>query len=64
MKLNMNCNKQWQAAYDELAKYVYVKEPTTMSYYFGIPLEYASNFSATTLMFAFEVYGKRDVSTP
>jgi len=61
-----NCNfvpdkyKDWQAAYDQLAKHVYPNEPTTMSYYFGIPVEYADNFSATTMMLAFEVYGKRE----
>lgn len=32
-----------------------------MSYYFGVPMEYADNISATTMMLAFEVYGKRDV---
>jgi hypothetical protein len=38
------------------------EEPTTKTYYFGIPLEYAHDYNATTLMFAFEVYGKREVS--
>ena len=37
-------------------------EPTTKTYYFGIPLEYAQDYDKTTMMFAFEVYGKRDVS--
>jgi hypothetical protein len=53
--------RQWQSAYDDLAKYVYAEEKTTMSYYFGIPMEYANNISATTMMLAFEVYGKREV---
>ncbi|KAF2095510.1 hypothetical protein NA57DRAFT_44223, partial [Rhizodiscina lignyota] len=51
---------QWQAAYDELAKYVWASEPTTETYYFGIPMDYAHDFSATTSMLAFEVYGSRD----
>jgi hypothetical protein len=38
-----------------------IEEPTTKTYYFGIPLEYAHDYNATTLMFAFEVYGKREV---
>jgi hypothetical protein len=33
-----------------------------MTYYFGIPMEYKDNFSATNQMLAFEVYGKREVS--
>jgi hypothetical protein len=53
---------QWQAAYDDLAKHVSKNEPTTMTYYFGIPLDYAHDFSKTTSMFAFEVYGCREVS--
>ncbi|KAF2816331.1 uncharacterized protein BDZ99DRAFT_484974 [Mytilinidion resinicola] len=62
-----NCNfvpdnivSQWQAAYDELAKYVWSSEPTTKTYYFGIPLDYAHDFHKTTSMFAFEVYGARE----
>ncbi|KAF2793438.1 hypothetical protein K505DRAFT_244409 [Melanomma pulvis-pyrius CBS 109.77] len=61
-----NCNfvpdkyQDWQAAYDDLAKYVWTSEPTTKTYYFGIPLDYAHDFSKTTSMFAFEVYGSRD----
>lgn len=31
-----------------------------MTYYFGIPLDYANDFSKTTNMFAFEVYGCRE----
>ncbi|KAK5723078.1 hypothetical protein LTR17_014040 [Elasticomyces elasticus] len=50
----------WQAAYDDLAAYVWPKEPTTMTYYFGIPLDYADDFSKTTSMLAFEVYGCRE----
>jgi hypothetical protein len=33
-----------------------------MTYYFGIPMDYADDVSGTTSMFAFEVYGKREVS--
>ncbi|KAK3638167.1 hypothetical protein LTR56_013196 [Elasticomyces elasticus] len=61
-----NCNfvpdhyEDWQAAYDDLATYVWPKEPTTMTYYFGIPLDYADDFSKTTSMLAFEVYGCRE----
>ncbi|KAF2751696.1 hypothetical protein M011DRAFT_414469 [Sporormia fimetaria CBS 119925] len=50
----------WQAAYDKLAEYVWANEPTTKTYYFGIPLDYAHDFSKTTSMLAFEVYGTRD----
>ncbi|KAK5713093.1 hypothetical protein LTR15_011455 [Elasticomyces elasticus] len=50
----------WQAAYDDLAAYVWPKEPTTMTYYFGIPLDYADDFPKTTSMLAFEVYGCRE----
>ncbi|KAF2476238.1 uncharacterized protein BDR25DRAFT_375052 [Lindgomyces ingoldianus] len=61
-----NCNfvpdryGDWQVAYDELAQYVESSELTTKSYYFGIPMDYAHDFSKTTSMFAFEVYGSRD----
>jgi quinol monooxygenase YgiN len=61
-----NCNfvpdkyADWQAAYDTLAVYVQASEPTTKSYYFGIPIDYAHTFAKTTSMFAFEVYGTRD----
>jgi quinol monooxygenase YgiN len=51
--------QKWQAAYDELAKYVEAKELTTLTYYFGLPFEYAKSPSDTTLMFAFEAYGER-----
>ena len=63
-----NCNfipdhyDAWQAAYDDLAEHVWEKEPTTMAYYFGIPLDYAHDFSKTTSMFAIEMYGCREVS--
>ncbi|KAF2430254.1 hypothetical protein EJ08DRAFT_247451 [Tothia fuscella] len=50
----------WQAAYDELAPYVEAKEPNTLTYYFGIPLDYADNHSGTPSMLAFEVYSKRE----
>ena len=61
-----NCNfvpnkyPDWQRAYDTLATYVHASEPSTKSYYFGIPIDYAHNPSATTSMFAFEVYGTRE----
>ena len=63
-----NCNfvpdhyDAWQAAYDDLALHVEPNEPTTQTYYFGIPIDYADDFAKTTSMFAFEVYGKREVS--
>jgi hypothetical protein len=52
---------QWQAAYDDLAQYVWTSEPTKKSYYFGIPLDYVHDFSKTTSMFAFEIYCRRGV---
>ncbi|KAF1842348.1 uncharacterized protein K460DRAFT_420266 [Cucurbitaria berberidis CBS 394.84] len=61
-----NCNfvpdkyNDWQTAYDSLATYVFSSEPTTKSYYFGIPIDYAHDMSKTTSMFAFEVYGSRE----
>ncbi|KAK3704725.1 hypothetical protein LTR37_013699 [Vermiconidia calcicola] len=61
-----NCNfipdhyDDWQAAYDELAVHVSANEPTCMTYYFGVPLDYAHDFAKTTSMFAFEVYGRRE----
>ncbi|EON63160.1 hypothetical protein W97_02387 [Coniosporium apollinis CBS 100218] len=51
---------EWQTAYDALATHVFAAEPTTKTYYFGIPLDYAHDLSATTSMLAFEVYGKRE----
>ncbi|KAJ2906623.1 hypothetical protein MKZ38_000878 [Zalerion maritima] len=50
----------WQACYDELAEYVWEKEPSTLAYYFGIPIDYEKNHSETTMMFAFEAYTNRD----
>lgn len=50
---------QWQAAYDELAEYVYENEPNTISYYFGVPMEHAHAPSRTDSMFAFESYASR-----
>ncbi|CAK7202385.1 hypothetical protein SEUCBS139899_005108 [Sporothrix eucalyptigena] len=50
----------WQGAYDELAKYVWADEPTTETYYFGIPYDFADDVANTPLMFAFEVYDKYD----
>jgi len=32
-----------------------------MSYYFGIPFDYAHDIHATTSMFAFERYSSKDV---
>ena len=61
---NLGIAQQWQAAYDDLAVYVHSSEHTTKSYYFGIPLDYAHDFSKTTSMFAFEIYSSRDVSPP
>ncbi|KAH7406050.1 hypothetical protein DE146DRAFT_779536 [Phaeosphaeria sp. MPI-PUGE-AT-0046c] len=61
-----NCNfvpgkyNDWQSAYDSLASYVFSSEPTTKSYYFGIPIDYAHAIPSTTSMFAFEVYGTRE----
>lgn len=54
---------QWQAAYDKLGEYVWKEEPSTLSYYFGIPYDYEHDFEATPLMFAFEVYKDREVMT-
>ncbi|RDW64241.1 hypothetical protein BP5796_10743 [Coleophoma crateriformis] len=50
----------WQAAYDKLDEYVWANEPTTKTYYFGIPLENEDRFSKTDQMLAFEIYGKRE----
>ncbi|KAF7556789.1 hypothetical protein G7Z17_g1148 [Cylindrodendrum hubeiense] len=61
-----NCNiipdryDDWQAAYDKLAEYVFDNEPNTLTYYFGIPLEHASNPSRTDNMLAFEGYRTRE----
>jgi quinol monooxygenase YgiN len=55
----LRLNEKWQASYDELAKYVESKEPTTLTYYFGLPFENVEKPSDTTLMFAFEAYGER-----
>lgn len=51
----------WQAAYDKLGEYVWKEEPSTLTYYFGIPYDYEHDFEATPLMFAFEVYNDREV---
>ncbi|KAL5362256.1 hypothetical protein BJX96DRAFT_176992 [Aspergillus floccosus] len=50
----------WQAAYDKLGEYVFANEPTTQTYYFGIPFDYAHDVEGTTHMFAFEAYDKRE----
>ncbi|KAH4042334.1 hypothetical protein HBH64_017510 [Parastagonospora nodorum] len=61
-----NCNfvpdqyNSWQSAYNLLAQYISHSEPSTKTYYFGIPIDYAHNFSSTTSMFAFEVYSSRE----
>ncbi|KAF2192776.1 hypothetical protein K469DRAFT_746117 [Zopfia rhizophila CBS 207.26] len=63
-----NCNfvpgkySDRQSAYDELAKYVWSSEPTTKTYYFGIPFDYDYDFSNTTSMLAFEAYGASELS--
>ncbi|KAF6833700.1 hypothetical protein CPLU01_05421 [Colletotrichum plurivorum] len=49
----------WQAAYDQLAAHVMAMEPGTITYYFGLPLEYADAPSRTPYMFAFEIYDSR-----
>lgn len=41
--------------------HVWGSEPTTETYYFGIPPEYKDDISSTPVMFAFEVYQDRDV---
>jgi quinol monooxygenase YgiN len=50
----------WQGHYDTLAEYVWPNEPRCLTYYFGVPLEYASNMSKTTHMLAFEAYVERE----
>ena len=56
---------QWQAAYDKLGDYVWKNESkSTLTYYFGVPIEYKGALSATQQMLAFEVYGKREVCDP
>lgn len=49
----------WQAAYDDLAVHVWANEPTTETYYFGLPLDFADDVNNTPVMLAFEVYDKR-----
>lgn len=46
---------EWQAAYDKLGQYVWKNEPTTKSYYFGLPVEYIFDHSSAVKMFAFEM---------
>ncbi|EPE04254.1 hypothetical protein F503_04769 [Ophiostoma piceae UAMH 11346] len=50
----------WQAAYDELAVHVWAHEPTTETYYFGLPLDFIDDVANTPAMLAFEVYDTRD----
>ncbi|KAI1611654.1 hypothetical protein EDD36DRAFT_489806 [Exophiala viscosa] len=51
----------WQAAFEPLGDYVWKNESTsTLTYYFGVPPEYAGNMSASNQMLAFEMYGKRE----
>jgi hypothetical protein len=55
-------NIQWQNAYDKLATYVADAERnSTLTYYFGVPVEFEGNHSATPHMLAFEVYNTREV---
>ncbi|KAI0160224.1 hypothetical protein GGR57DRAFT_499638 [Xylariaceae sp. FL1272] len=49
-----DCYDAWQAAYDDLGRYVFDHEHSTETYYFGIPVEYGSEISKTPHMFAFE----------
>ena len=55
---------QWQDAYDKLAEYVWKEEPSTLTYYFGIPYDHEHDIESTPLMFAFEVYPDRKVNQP
>ncbi|OBT97427.1 hypothetical protein VE01_04340 [Pseudogymnoascus verrucosus] len=51
----------WQNAYDKLATYVADAERnSTLTYYFGVPVEFEGNHSATPHMLAFEVYNTRE----
>ena len=50
---------QWQAAYDKLEEYVLTSEPNTLTYYFGIPMEFASDHARTNAILAFESYKSR-----
>lgn len=60
---NNKLPSQWQDAYDKLGEYVWKEEPSTLTYYFGIPYDYEKDFENTPLMFAFEVYNDRKVVT-
>ncbi|BCS17267.1 putative quinol monooxygenase [Aspergillus puulaauensis] len=52
---------EWQTAYDKLAEYVAVRERTsTLTYYFGIPFEFKTNFEGIPHMLAFEAYNTRE----
>lgn len=55
-------NLQWQDAYDKLAEYVADKEKnSTLTYYFGVPVEYKDKPSKAPHMLAFEAYNTREV---
>lgn len=43
----MLTQRQGQAAFDKLTEYVWVHEPTTQTYYFGVPLDNEHNFEPT-----------------
>ncbi|KAI9878050.1 MAG: hypothetical protein M1830_002065 [Pleopsidium flavum] len=50
----------WIAAYKDLESYVISNErKTTLTYYFGVPLETGSDQSRSTQMLAFEAYNER-----
>ena len=57
----MNSVSLGQTAYDKLAVYVWKFEPTTLTFYFGILLNYADDFSKATNMLGFEVYESREL---
>ncbi|KAK5400853.1 hypothetical protein LTR06_011164 [Exophiala xenobiotica] len=49
------------SAFEPLGDYVWKNESTsTLTYYFGVPPEYAGNMSVSNQMPPFEVYGKRE----
>jgi quinol monooxygenase YgiN len=51
---------KWQAAYRDLEKYVAANErSSTLAYYFGVPVEYGHNMSASPQMIAYEAYNVR-----
>lgn len=58
--LTMTNEAQWQEAYDHLGQYVWQNEPTTLTYYFGLPIQNRTHKSDTTHMLAFECYTRRE----